>query len=102
MFSTIEGVDFYTSISVIDNSGNLEPFLRDKLLLSVHSSLQHRKTAITDATALTDAIIGRLYVDVDNGSISSSSIAKKVLLTLNLFDKASSIHYQSFHSDVLG
>lgn len=80
---------------VFDN--RYKPFLRDKLWLSIYDSLKHRKTAINDATALTDTIIAKLYPLMTNGSFENQVLASITVQTLQHFDKAAATHYAAYH-----
>lgn len=96
VFTTLEAVDASQALSV-RNQRRYEPFYRDTLLLSVYESLRHRKTAITDATALTGTILGRLYPHVQEAVIDRDEIVKATQETLNRFDKAAATSYAAFH-----
>ncbi len=74
-----------------------EPFLRDKLLLSIYDSLKHRKTAIRDATALTDTVWQKLLPHFSDGAIVLSKIAETTEQILKRFDETAAVHYQAFH-----
>lgn len=95
----------FTSTEAVDLSGNirvakqkrLEPFRRDKLLLSIHDSLKHRKTATDDATGLTDTIIARLYPLMTDSVIQTVDITVITTETLKRFDKVAATHYAAFH-----
>jgi transcriptional regulator NrdR family protein len=95
--STIEQLDPSTALKVTNRSGALKPFLRDKLFLSVHFSLQHRKTALTDATALTDTIIANVLAQTSDPTISSQTLAEQCFVVLNRFDKVAATHYKAYH-----
>lgn len=84
---------------VVSDGKRLQPFSRDKLFLSLHNSLQHRKTALSDADGLTETIISKLPGLIVDGSISRQAIARVAQVTLNRFDGAASAHYQAFHKD---
>lgn len=75
----------------------LEAFQRDKLLLSIHDSLKHRKTATSDATGLTDTVIARLYPLMQNTIIEKIDITVITLEILQRFDKTAATHYAAFH-----
>ncbi|MEO6513185.1 MAG: hypothetical protein ABIR37_00720 [Candidatus Saccharimonadales bacterium] len=75
------------------------PFLRDKLFLSVYNSCQHRTTAVADATALTDTILGKLPSISTNGLVDRVSLRKSTLLVLERFDTSAAVHYAAFHKD---
>jgi len=75
----------------------LEPFWRDKLLISVYDSLRHRKTAINDAEGLTGTIISRLYPHLKDAQIKQEDIIKTASLVLQRFDRVAATHYKAFH-----
>ena len=79
------------SIDSIDSS---EPFSRDKLFISIKDSLQHRKSALEDATALTDTIINQaLMLKTPHIQLESlKSIAHNVL---KRFDKTGAAVYKA-------
>lgn len=77
------------------------PFLRDKLFISVHKSVQHRPAALQDAIGLTDTITSALAQQAQNGALKSHDIAVTALRTIKRFDQPAAISYQAFHSDVL-
>src|SRR4051812_1815954 len=69
VFTSLEGVDFSSSLSfrashnrskVQPSTTSLQPFQRDILFASILDSCKHRKDAVSDATALTGTILGRL------------------------------------------
>lgn len=96
VFTTSEVPDLFKGLMVLTGA-QMQPFSRDKLFLSVYDSLRHRKTAITDTTALTDTIISRLYPNASSGSLDSHEIAQITINVLKRFDKAAAIHYEAFH-----
>lgn len=98
VFTTVESALYDDLWLVESNNKRLEPFSRDKLFLSLHSSLGHRKTAISDASALTDTIIKKLVPLSFNGKLKSSDIIKSTEVALNRFDKLASAHYRAHHS----
>ncbi|MEO6761669.1 MAG: hypothetical protein ABI220_04840 [Candidatus Saccharimonadales bacterium] len=102
IFTTLEAVDFSTSLVVTYKGGKLQPFSRDQLFLSVIKVCGHRKTAQKDASGLTNTILSRLYPLITNGSIETDSIAKTAHSVLKRFDKASSVQYAAYHTNALG
>ncbi len=96
VFTTTESVDEEVAL-IVECNDQYNAFLRDKLLLSVYESIKHRKTAITDAAALTDTIMIKLFPQFLNGKISVLKIKETVMQTLEKFDEASYWHYQAFH-----
>jgi transcriptional regulator NrdR family protein len=95
-FTSIEAVDLGGSVTVKNNKA-LEPFQRDKLLLSIYDSLKHRKSALSDATGLTDTIIYKLYPHMQDAVIDRGNIIETVTEVLRRFDKAAATYYRSFH-----
>jgi len=98
VFTTVESALYDELWVVEDQNKAIKPFSRDKLFLSLHSSLSHRKTAIGDAGALTDTIIKKLATYSSNGKLKSSDIIKSTEVALNRFDKLASAHYRAHHS----
>ena len=97
VFTSLEGVVTSQALMLLE-SGRLEPFYRDKLFLSIHDSLKHRKTALSDATALTDTILGKLYKNsIKDAVINKKSLVETTANTLKHFDNAAFTHYKAFH-----
>ena len=96
LFTTSERPDFLTSLSV-RRSKKIEPFSRDKLFLSIHDSLKHRKSATSDATALTDTVLSKLYPLLGEGSLDEREITLVVCEVLAAFDPASATYYRAYH-----
>jgi len=97
VFTTEERPLFEQNWLVVDQKGASKPFLRDKLLISLHSSLKHRKSALEDASALTETIIHKLMNQVSNSQINRGLIIQTTQVALSRFDTAASINYQAFH-----
>lgn len=97
VFTSEESAAYGASWAVQGPSGALQPFSRDKLLLSLHRSLQHRPTALADAGGLADTIIKKLSGVVTDGVIESRAIVNTVQVALNRFDKAASVSYSAFY-----
>ena len=89
--------------AVTDNSllfarlKRVEPFSREKLLLSVYDALRHRKTAITDATALCDTIWHKLPAHIQGAQIQRDDLVKATHAVLQRFDRAGATAYLAFH-----
>ena len=78
--------------------GNLEPFSRDKLFLSLYKACEHRKSALTDAGAVTETVINKLRMHVTHGAVTSRTITTVAQVALNRFDEAASVSYQAFYA----
>lgn len=96
IFTTEEQVVTEQSILVRKISA-VEPFSRDKLLLSLYESLRHRKTAVSDATGLTDTIWSQLLPHIQHASVTREDIVKTAASVLKRFDKAAATSYAAFH-----
>ncbi len=96
IMTTSEQIDLEKTI-LVTRQGRLEPFRRDILFVSVHDSLKHRKTAISDATGLTDTIISALYPEMTDAQVETNTISKTALKILKRFDKVAATHYQAFY-----
>lgn len=93
--TTIETYELQLSHRVSHSDKSLRPFLRDRIYVDVFQSLSHRKSAITDATALTDTIITSCLRQSQRGIIQSSAITKVIHETLQKFDNAAAIYFSS-------
>lgn len=93
-----EHLDYSSAMSVKTKNGRLSPFLRDKLFLSLSNSLSHRKTAVTDASVLTDTVIHRLLMVQQRGLLTRDHIIYESGEVLQRFDKAAATHYVAHHS----
>jgi transcriptional regulator NrdR family protein len=86
------------ALRVKNKSGALQPFWRDKLLISIHSSLTHRKAVLKDASGLTDTIIDELLTIARNGVLETTQIKEAAHLILKRFDTAASVYYAAHHA----
>lgn len=96
IFTTREHPDLEISIRVKHPSGSLEPFSRDKLFISVYRSLSHRKTALQDATALTDTIIS-LLLKQKSSVFTQKIIIDQINRVLLNFDEVARTYYVAHH-----
>lgn len=96
-FTTKEQIDNQSAIIIQKSSGALEPFQRDKLLISIYACLKHRKSAIPDATALTDTIIHLLIPKMKAGKLQANDIISTSSKTIARFDESASVSYLAYH-----
>ncbi len=97
-YTTTETYDLHGLILVATkDKTNLEDFLRDKLFLSIHTVLLHRKTAISDATSLTDTVI-QLILAQKKHIVPKSVIAQTIFEVLDRFDHLSALQYRALHT----
>jgi transcriptional regulator NrdR family protein len=97
IFTTVEQIDWSQALLFKNDNAHVEPFSRDKLLISVHHSLKHRKDAAVASTALTDTILNKLMAQIEHASLTRSQVIDITNEVLKKFDKASSISYTAFH-----
>jgi len=96
VFTTLEAVEASQALQVRRGKRS-ESFSRDTLLLSIYDSLKHRKTAITDATALTGTILSNLYPLIHEATLERDDMVDIAAKTLRRFDPIAATHYQAFH-----
>lgn len=96
IFSTNEKPDLGLALSV-RRTIQLEPFTREKLLISVYDSLKHRPDSAQDAVALTDTIISKLQPLFTDGVIDRDNIVIIAHEVLARFDHAAATFYQAYH-----
>lgn len=98
--TTTEVTDYSQALAVEPSNQRKhpEPFKRDKLFLSLYSSLGHRKTVLEDATALTATVIGKLIPHYDDPFIERDEIIKATTDVLKRFDKVAVTHYKAYHA----
>lgn len=99
VFTTNERID-YSSAIVVKRNARLEPFDRDRLLISLAASLGHRPSAVADAAALVATITHTLVVAAKKGSVEAADITKEACDVLGRFDKLAAAHYSAYHSNV--
>ncbi len=98
VFTTREATDYSAAWAVRGRQGGLRPFSRDKLLLSLHRSCQHRTDALKEAGGLAETVISKLADQASDGVIETRAIIQVTQVALNRFDKAASVHYRAFHN----
>lgn len=95
--TTVEQIERALAITCKDNVGHLEPFSRDKLYISVHRSLKHRKDAIPAASGLTDTILAKLTARLQQASLDKQTITEVTGEVLRRFDKSAAVTYDAYH-----
>jgi transcriptional repressor NrdR len=99
IFTTIEKIDLERSMSVKTDSDSIVPFIREKLLISINSSLGHRKDHISEAVALTDTVISKLQNKYKSSLINRDGIIDITQKVLSDFDNTASVHYMAYHKN---
>jgi transcriptional regulator NrdR family protein len=98
IFSTAETPDTSQALRLA-KGGVLEPFSRDELLISIYDSLRHRKTAVSDAGALTTTAIANITALAENGVIQRDSLIEVIAAILDRFDSVAATYYRAFHPE---
>jgi len=97
VFTTHEKADLATSSVVMKDPAKLEPLNRDKLFVSVYESCRHRPSALADAGALTDTILGQiLKTQSDTGVITLHNLTDITLQILQNFDSVAATYYRAY------
>lgn len=96
VITTREHVDLENALRIQKNN-SLEPFQRDRLFMSVYDSVSHRKTALSDATQLTDNIVNSLLNLQAGGVLGRQQIVDTTAVTLGRFDSAAGTRYSALH-----
>ena len=97
VFTSYEGADLASSLVFRRNLAHLEPFQRDRLFLSIYEACRHRKTAETDARALTDTILAKLRGKIQDASVDRTQLVSVSSEVLKRFDRAACTAYLAFH-----
>lgn len=103
-FTTLELPSYELSLTVQgQDKQHLYPFSRDKLFLSLHRALGHRKTALEDATALTNTVIARIFQRklFKEGVLESKDLSKTAYEVLKRFDPLAATSYKAYHQAAL-
>lgn len=98
IYTTEEAVRYDSAFRLRRPSGALEPFSRDKLLLSLYGSLAHRKTAIDDAGALCTTIISQALRSTAQAAVIELATLREITAScLARYDAAAATHYRAYH-----
>lgn len=97
IFTTIEHINFSGSILIENKSGKTENFIKEKLLLSIYSSLGHRIDPLGDSIAITDTIVSNLLKTLKSPLISRDTLINTSVSVLNKFDKPAAVHYKAYY-----
>ena len=98
IFTTIERPDLFASI-VIRSNDMLHGFNRDTLFVSIYEACKHRSDALSDATELTQTILGVVLHTVSpQGTLERSTLAKTAHSILERFDTTAAAVYRAYHT----
>lgn len=94
-WTTTENYDVATTHRVLRaRTDTYEPFNRDILFVSIRDSLQHRKSATNDASALTATIISKL-LSLGKAQLTTEEIKSIAVATLASFDSTAAAVYSA-------
>ncbi len=96
--TTIELSDYKLSWLVSKN-GNLKPFNRDILFISIFNSLKHRNNAIDEASELSITVINKIQSDITDAVINVKKIKEITYNCLKNFDFVASVQYKAYYID---
>lgn len=97
VFTTREQIDLSSSLR-IKSAGQLLPFSRDNLFISIYRSLSHRDNALSDASDLVETVVFNLQESTNNrGILQKELLQRTTLATLELFDKPASVYYKAHY-----
>jgi transcriptional regulator NrdR family protein len=95
--TTHEKVDYSAALRVRIRDGSLQPFQRDRLMISLHNSLTHRADGLRDASELSDTIMRDLAGLHTNGVLDTAHISAVAYKILQRFDSAAATYYVAHH-----
>lgn len=96
VFTTIERPELASSV-MVRSQGTLRPFLRDQLFVDLYACCRHRKTPLSDASALTDLIISALLKTAHHGALERDKIIEITEEVLHRFDRVAATIYSAYH-----
>lgn len=97
IWTTHEVIDLSTSHRVVYADSSIQPFSRDLLFISIKTSLQHRNTALEDATYLTDNVLAKVLA-LKTAKIKTDKLVDVVHHILTNYDKTAAAVYRASHS----
>ncbi len=97
IFSTRETPDFEASLRYRNSISRLEPFYKEKLLMSLNASLSHRSDCLPLSVAACGTIVGKLLSLSRNGVVDRPTVISTAVTVLERLDRSSSVHYRAHH-----
>lgn len=97
VYTTREYIEMSLSYRLKHSSGTLEPLERDIVFSMIKDSLNHRNSAIADASALTDTILGMVYAN-KKLVVPYRDFFEITASTLRRFDRVAYIKFTSLHN----
>ena len=79
-------------------TGELVPFIKENLYVSIYESCRHRARAVEDAIALTDTVLSRIrHKDTDVAVIPVDALTDAAPRVLLAFDPSASTYYKAYY-----
>ncbi len=78
-------------------NNHLEPFSRDKLLISIFDSIKHRNAPQNEADGLCDTVVADLISSLSGTVIKKRLIKQVCLSVLQPFDSTAGTYYQAYY-----
>ena len=99
LFTTTESINENNSlmIDMITGEPRFLPFSRDNLFISIYRSCEHRLTALSDASLITDTIISHLLPRVERSCITLPLVQQQAYITLKRFDPVAATYYKAYY-----
>lgn len=98
VFTTVERIDLEKSLSVKHPKG-LEPFLWQKLFISIYESLKHVRSPEKTAHDLLETVCASLVQKYGSqGFVQPTGIIQETTEVLARYDQVAGAHYRAFHS----
>ena len=97
IFTTIERPSLDGSVVIKKRNGEISNFVREILFLDIYKCCAHRSSAVTDAAAITDTIIGKLRNHISSASVERDDVIKTSASVLKNFDRAAEVQYLAYH-----
>lgn len=98
IFTSRESIDLSGALALQkQKSGQLQPFSKDKLLISIYESCRHRPNGSDDSAHLTQTIIDRALPLAGSGAIKQDDLIAIAIATLESFDKTAAAVYKAYH-----
>ena len=96
-FTSVETIDLEKAVIFERSKKHIEPFKRDKLLISIYEACKHRNDAIDTAKSLTDTIIHKLLPTLREPRVTRGDVCTTAQQVLQRFDKAAASAYIAYH-----
>jgi transcriptional repressor NrdR len=96
IFSTRETPDLHLSIKVKRSAKPIEPFIEEKLFLSVYECFSHRNDALEVSKSLTATILNRL-LPARSGLVETKEISEAAYQIIRRFDRPAAVYYKTHH-----